>query len=122
LLANGEKLYFDMLENRIEFLEVTGDYGAIARAFPTSLIDLFWPRGIATGPPKIMCHILAILCLLAALPALSAGLRYNGVIRIASSAEAVDFSRYEHVRPILQLIHQREWSRVSAALRRKVAA
>lgn len=49
---------------------------------------------------------LSLFVFLAALPALAADLRYNTVVRIASSGESVDFDRYQHVRPILQLSHR----------------
>lgn len=50
--------------------------------------------------------LISFLILLAALPASAADLRYKTVIRIASNGETVDFSRYQHVRPILQLSHR----------------
>lgn len=50
--------------------------------------------------------LLLLLCLLAALPTMAAELRYNTVVRIASNGESVDFARYQHVRPILQLSHR----------------
>lgn len=49
--------------------------------------------------------LFAILSLIAALPLAAAELRYNTVVRIASNGETVDFARYEHIRPVLQLTY-----------------
>jgi len=50
--------------------------------------------------------LFAILSLIAALPLAAADLRYNTVVRIASNGETVDFARYEHLRPVLQLTYR----------------